>query len=278
MKKICLNSINPFSKCISYNSVSRVYRIDNDNVFKMFDYGHLISLLDNDYDIEDNILKGSRLVNDSNIVVPSSCVYRGRSFIGYTMPFIDGVSIMNYVNDSMSLGEITNLYSKLESIVRKNDNIVFPDMLTDGNILIDESGEVHFIDFDGLQVSNYFTPAMSSGLGNRGIYDFTKYKNGRSFTKELDIKSLIYLYFSMVFRYPMEDLDNGCFDCSNEELLNDLFNYLGIEDNDLFNKVLRLYSDDSNQYLGNTVMDIADNYDLDVINDEHCYVKRLVRK
>lgn len=278
MRKISLKSIYPLENCIFSNNFSHVFKVDNDIVFKMFDYGHLISLLDYDYDIEENVLKGSSLVNDSSIIIPSSCVYKGRAFIGYTMPFVKGVSVMNYINDDMSLSFLTNLYCQIESIVMRNENIVFPDLLSDGNIMVDSDSNVYFIDFDGLQIFDYLTPDISSGLGCRNIYNFTKYKSDNSYTKQLDVKSLVYLYFSMVFSFPLENIDNYISNDRVDFILPDLFGYLGIDDCELFDKVLRLYKECPNMYLGDTVKRIAEKYNLCIIDNGSECVKRLVRK
>lgn len=278
MEKVRYGDILPFKELICSKDSCCIYRLNNDDVFKKFDIGYLVSMCDCDYDIEDRILSTSDLVTDSSIIVPNSCVYSNYNFIGYTMPFIDGLPILDYVNDNMSLNELTDLYFKVEDVVRRNPDIVFPDLLSYGNIMVDNSHDVKFIDFDGLQVMNYDTPVLSSGLGNRDIYDHTKYKSDSFYTKQLDIKSLFYLYFSIVFAYPMEDFDCYMSVSSRKEYLSKLFKFLGIDDYELFDKVCKLYSSDDNEYLGDTAYKICELYDLDVINDGHSYIKRLVRK
>lgn len=278
MEKVRYSDILPFQRVICSKDSCTIYMIDGNSVLKKFDTRYLVSMSDSDYDIEDKILNTSDFVFDSNIVVPDSCVYSNCNFIGYTMPFIEGLPILDYVNDDMSLSDLTNLYFKVEEVVKRNSDIVFPDLLSYGNIMIDSNNDVRFIDFDGLQVMNYDTPVLSSGLGNRDIYDHTKYKNGSFYTKQLDIKSLLYLYFSIVFAYPMEDFDCYMSVSSRKEYLCKLFEYLGIDDCELFDKVCKLYSCDDNEYLGDTALRISELYDLDVVNDGNSYIKRLVRK
>ena len=65
---------------------------------------------------------------------------------------------------------------------------------------------------------------------------------------------------------------------SRVEYLSKLFEYLGIDDCELFDKVCKLYGSDDNEYLGDTALRISELYDLNIINDGNSYIKRLVRK
>jgi len=269
---------------LDVTQVARLYKTNDNKVFKFFDMDYLISMLDNGYDIEKKVLYGGELINVPEIVVPDSAVYDGNNFVGYTMPFFDGISIYDFVEynrHNFSLDFLTNFFLKLEDVVKKSENVVFPDLLSNGNILVNRT-DMRLIDFDGLQIGEFKSPAISSSLGNMDIYDSDKYKKDGLYTKNIDIKSLIYLYFDLVFDCELRELDNiglNYGSCMKNERLKFLFNYYNINDSELFDKVWRLYIDnESNIYLGDTINYIASNYKLDSKLYDLINVRKLVKK
>ena len=264
-----------FEICGDYRS--HVFLTKDNTVFKKFSLKYLISLLDDEYDIEEKVLNASGLVNTPEVLIPSSAVYDNGNFIGYTMPFFDGTSI--YDIDFYDGNIIFDcFYLKLENIIKNSENIVFPDLISCGNILVNDDS-ICLIDFDGLQISDYASSVMCSSLGDCRLYNNTKYFNHGLFTKELDIKSLIYLYFDLKFDCGLWNLNliKSYDDCFNK--LEEMFNYHNIYNNDLFEKVLRLYDDSKpNVYLNDTIDSIFNNYDIDYDLYSYSGVKKLVRK
>lgn len=262
-----------------------LYIMNDNRVFKLFDSDFLNVMYDRGYDFEKKILGASDLVSVPEIVVPDSAVYDGDVFQGYTMPFFDGISIyelVDYNKNNLSLDGMTNFFVKLESIIRRADNIVFPDLLSDGNILVSRS-DIRLIDFDGLQVNEYMSPTLSSSLGNHKMYINNKYRGENGlYTKELDIKSLIYLYFDLIFDCRLWELDNVLLNSDEDEInikLEKIFDYHNIDSSILFDKVSRLYDNSvSNIYLGDTIDFIASNYELDSDYYKSKGVRRLVKK
>lgn len=252
------------------NYRTRVFLINDGTLFKMFDLRYLINLLDNEYDVEDKVLNAGKFVNNSSIIVPNCAVYDDGFFIGYTMPMVFGKSIYDI--------DYTDIfYNNLEDIIKCSYNVVFPDLLTNGNILVDDS-DIHLIDFDGLQISDFTSPVICSSLGNKRYYKNTKYMNGNLFTKELDIKSLYYLFFDFRFDIGLWNLDNGLSYGECYSKLEDIFSSHNIYSNELFEKVLRLYSDEANVYLGDTINSINSDYEIDYEIYHYSGVKKLVRK
>ena len=241
-------------------------------VCKIFDSDFVIAMLDAGYDLEDLVLEGSKLVNSNDIILPTGIVYSNKYFAGYLMPYFDGIPIYNCCNS------LIKIYCKLEKIIKSCDNIVFPDLLTEGNILINNDLEIKLIDFDGIQVCDYSTPIFSNNMGDKSIYDGTKYKHDKLYTKQLDIKSLIYLYMKLFFGVNMYVLDlySGI---EQKERLNCLIRDLGIDNDNLVNKIFSLYDNNrENTYLGDTVNEIYENYKIDTVLENGRRVKKLVRK
>ena len=247
-------------------------------VCKVFEPDFVVSMLDSDYDLAELVLEGSKLVKSNDIVLPSSIVYSGKYFAGYLMPYFDGISIYDCHKCYVSPYRLMETYHKLENIIKKCDNIVFPDLLTEGNILISDDLEIKLIDFDGIQVGDYSTPIFSRNMGDKCIYDGTKYKDNNLYTKQLDIKSLIYLYMKFLLGVDMGYLDK--FEgIRQKEILNCFINDLGIDNDNLVSKIFALYDDNKeNIYLGDTVDEIYENYRTDMVLENGRYVKKLLRK
>lgn len=245
------------------------------NVIKIIDSGYLDKMLSEGYDVEKQILGSEFLFDVPEIVTPCAAVYDRDYFAGYIMPFKEGISYDKYINfirssyndDSLNLKMFADQFHMLENIIKKYNNIVFPNLLEKGNLFYDFN--FSFLDFDDIQFNEIPSPSISNVLGNRNDYIDTKYMNGNLFTKQLDIKSLFYLYFSSVFDYDMSKIDGSI--CSVESF----FDELGLCDDVLFDKILRLYNNNlDNLYLGDSLDDIASKYKLNISCDGKRYVKK----
>lgn len=264
MNKIDIDKIvDHISYKFDEREVSNLYMMDNHKILKVFDGNFLIDMVRSGYDIERKVLYHDGCVSDG-IISPCDAVYYKKKFIGYTMPFFNGVSIFNayesgYFNDS--LYKYAEFFSKLENIISFNDRIVFTDLLSVGNVMVNANDDIRIIDFDDLQVGDYPTPTLSSGLGDRSIYWNSKYIGDGLYTKELDIKSLIYLYFNLVFCVDLCLVDKCSDDSYKKLLLEKIFNGIHLNDDIMINKVLRLYDNDvCNLYLGDTLYRFAEEY------------------
>jgi len=251
-----------------------VDRVDN-IVCKIFEPDFVHDMLEAGYDLENLVLNGSKLIGSDEIIVPNGIVYSNKYFAGYLMPFFNGVSIYRY---SIEPSKLYDIYSRIEGIVRNCDNIVFPDLLTDGNILINDDLDIKLIDFDGMQIGNYSTPVFSRNMGDKSIYCNFKYMDNNLYTKQLDIKSLIYLFINLLLGVEMGYLDQYKGDEQLKQL-DEFFRNLHIDDDDLINKICYLYTDDvENAYLGDTAKYICDNYCVELVCENDRCEKRLIRK
>lgn len=287
MKRITItyNDIN-CCKFLSGSSKSVLFELPNGQVLKVFDPSYLVLAKKLGFQIEEQLLAAKEVPN-TNIIIPSSTCYLDGDFIGYTMPKAKGQSFYDYglslpLKDRTNLYQYADIFSKIEHTVQNADNIVFPDLCSWENMFIDEKHNIQFIDYDGLQVGNFPPTSISTFLGSIDHIQMNpKYYQNGSYTKELDKKSLIYLYFSFVFNVGLQHV--GMVVGPNRRMtLDDIFSALSIDDAELYDKVSRVFDDSSsNEYLGDTVFRIADEYSLCVdpipIKDG-CYEKKLVRK
>lgn len=90
----------------------------------------------------------------------------------------------------------------------------------------------------------------------------SKYINSdMSFKKELDIKSLIHLYFLTTFHMDLTKVGQFYPGTNNRVTLDDFFNCIHLDDWDIMDKVYKvMYGNSSNEYLGDDVFRIADTY------------------
>lgn len=251
---------------------AQLYHLKNGEILKLFSPLYLNRLNSIGISMEEKILDADKSTVASEIICPSAAYYTdGGSFIGYSQPTANGVNFNQYT-DGLSHSAQTDLYryadihSKIESPVKKSSNIVFPDLCTCDNIFIDDNQDIQFIDYDGLQVGKHKTISMSTSLGDPRQYLGSKYVKDYYLTKELDKKSLTVLYFLDTFHADLNKI--GCVDPATGKpvTLDDFFQCIQLDDWDVMDKVWKLFQNNKeNEYLGEDVFRIADNYQLHTI-------------
>ena len=225
----------------------------------------------------------------SNIARPKSLVKIGRDTVGFIVPPLgddENVSLHDYfmsvpilepgIDASIALPKYdfaprTEVFTKLENTIKSEPRIVFPDIASKGNVLVDSNGEVYVVDIGGMQVDDRFM-ADSYSTFAEGITEFDRDKNdgvkyflnGNPFhhTKELDKASLISLYFETVFDQDVNQILGRC--GTSEErtrMIEELFNLIGFENEDaLAHALWKIWEPIPNDWLGDIVPSIADKY------------------
>lgn len=287
MQKYNIKDLKLTGQILACTYLSTTIKLKDGSVIKLFKPEMLAALKDEGYDLEGKILNSENTTHSKEIVAPTSSVYYPNgSFAGYTMPYIRGISY-NERDEKLTRKEHENLkmfaqnHSKLEKVLKDNPNIVFPDFCTCDNIIIEKSGNIRLIDYDGLQVDHFQSPSFSTTLGSIQEHTIDKYMNDDTlFTKELDKKSSIYLYFLSTFNVNLDKV--GTINPISGKIitLQDIFMGINLDNPDLCHKVWKLFQDNKeNEYLDDTVFDIADKYNLKIINQYgHNYHKRLSKK
>jgi len=196
----------------------------------------------------------------------------------------------NECENKLTLKERCNLklyrdeYLKLEDIIKRahKDNIIMPDFCTFDNLFMDQNGNFQIIDFDGLQIDNYKSSVMSTSLGNPAQYNVPKYNNNGLYTENLDIKSLIIMYFLVAFNINLEKIGQELPDGSGKVTIDFIFEQINLYDYDLMHKIWKCYNDKvDNEYIGEDVIRIAEEYEMaamPILLHEKMYFKRLIKK
>lgn len=238
-------------------------------------------------DYEGKVLNRENYSISHEIVKPNTAYYdKSGRFCGFKTRQAKGLDY-NTIDTNLSLPErmdlerYNNLYRRLERIVKKNKDIVFPDLCTCDNIFID-GNNIELIDYDGLQIGKYKAASMSTSMHEEKYnYYVPKYWKKDLFTKNLDKKSLIILYFLTTFNI---DLTKVGFINPITKIpisLEEMFNIIGLEDYEMYDKVSKIFNDNvDNEYLGESVEKISKDYKMIVYpeNRNGIYLKRLMKK
>lgn len=289
MKQITFDkSIISKLKLISSGENSFVF-LYNNKILKIFNPLYITLNKITGCDIERKILLSETLSLPNTIIKPFEIVYdENGNFIGYTMFGASGINF-NHYNDCLSEKEKGDLYNfgkiqqNLEKAISQTPEIVYPDLCTCDNIFIDKKRRIQLLDYDGFQIKDQKTGTISTTLGDHETYiDSKKYYNNGLFTKELDVKSLIYLYFLYTFNTNLGKVGEFVPFSKEKITLDYIFNTLNLDNDDIKQKVWYLFQEDyRNEYLGEDVFVIAENYDMIVYPhpfDKNLSIKRLVRK
>lgn len=181
-------------------------------------------------------------------------------------PFVSGRNFADLLSESgfnLPLDVIIDYMENIERIVQlghsQEQKIIFPDLLTEGNILYDEgTGKVNIVDFDGLQVGNYESGGISDFIFNSNTSSLllsSKYYRDGLFTKNVDLFSIyVYLvYYSTKMRLPA--------DPQLKENLLDHLSIAGILGTDAGQKIMNLFNpQQDNDYLGDSFRQLKENY------------------
>lgn len=272
---------------MSHSEMATVVTLKDGSILKVFNPDMLNFMKGVGIDTERKILDAKPIKGSPEILIPTAAAYfpNGR-FMGYTINRANGVDYNAY-DDKLTLTQRSDLHmyardhDKIEVVLRRNPNIVFPDFCTCDNMFFDDAGNVQFIDYDGLQVGPHRSLCFSTSLGNSESHFLNpKYCRNGYFTKELDKKSSIVLYYLTTFNANLNKVGAILPSTGKPVTLDDFFRAINLDDPDLCHKTWKLFQDNQdNDFLGDTVYDIADKYDMHVFGKMNgCYLKTLSKK
>ncbi len=274
MEKTSINNFNlNTAKLLSENSISKVYRLCNGEILKMFN-PNILNIYNNvGGNVEKKILEAEALPNIPEIIIPNKAVYdeKGR-FIAYTSSYIEGLNLGQYYdsltkNDRNSLYFFATLFEKLESVVSRanEEGFVFPDLVNPGNFIFDKNGNFKLIDYDGMQIRDNKSMVISRVLSVDEKYNrVSKYGNGYFlYTPELDKKSIILLYIILVFHVRFAAIGQKSYHTGEVITLDYIFDYIGLDDEKFKNKIYKIYNDnEKNEFISEDINRLADMYEL----------------
>ena len=290
MEKVDLRSLI-VSNQISKSDSSNVFLLRDGSILKIFSQLSQLMYTMAGISLEGKIITAKKIVNVPEIVVPKSAVYDGKRFVGYITDYIEGINFNDW-DDNLSLDQRCDLlmyaeiYKKIEDIVKRGNakKIIFPDLLTCDNIIFTADGSVRFIDYDGLQIGNYNSVAISTTLGDESEYMNPKYcSSPLHFTQNLDKASLIYFYFISALGIGLFNVGKLDPRTGKPITLDDVFEVINLDDDDIKHKVWKCFQKNCiNSFLGDDVFRIAEKYTMACmpieVGGQLQFLKRLKRK
>lgn len=275
---------------ISSSSTSSIHYLRNANqIMKIFNPMYLNMCINCGNNLEKKILISDKINISPEVIRPIGAIYNDHNqFIGYTSIYSNEKNL-NQWDDNFTIEQRQDLYNyadlhyKIEQVVKNSEDIVIPDLCSCDNILVKADNSVKLIDYDGFQVKDINTFSISSSLGDYNQYlNSKKYSDGRLFTKELDKKSLIVLYFLNALNIDLNRVGIISPNTKKPITLDEIFKLIGLDDNDFNHKVWKLFQEkESNEYLGEDIFRIADKYDMVAMPhpfEKNLYFKKLVKK
>lgn len=269
---------------IGGGATADIYRISEDKCLKIFNDAFLDFLSERNWKfIEEKLDLSDKYTDFSELVRPTGIGFdnKGR-FKGYEMPFQEGINFVDYVT-SLRFDDVTDLshynlkYLELEDIIKsRGSDVIFPDLATFSNIVVNSDGDFKFLDYDGLQLEDISSITLSRNLGFVSS-KFIVRNNPIVFNKNIDKKSLIHLYFWMVFGTNLGYVGDRV--GTSVVKLDDIFQMINLDDFSIKSKVSKVfYGESDGEYFGEDVYKLADKYNLVTEELDGCKYKKLVRK
>jgi hypothetical protein len=265
-----------------YSPESTLYLITDGIVYKEFS----TDLMNEDCHPVDGLAEKLQYAKflPEGVVKPTALVFKDAEHIcGYIMPKVKGRSLDELERDGdpfdcSDIARYRDIYYKLKKIiVDAGDKIVFPNLLDTRNIFIDNEGNVSLVSFDDVQlgpVEGHMDSDIECIYGGPEL-ETEKYQKDGLFTKNLDIRSLVFLYFYLVFTINLNYFSKFSFLERKYEIERALQSF-GIEDPVIVNKIDKLFDPDvDNEFIDDFVDEFTEKYSLMYYFDFH---KKMLRK
>lgn len=259
-----------------------IIQLSTGEILKILDDELLKIISDTGYNLETRLKETPKLKQFDKFALPSRMFEDEDIVKGYTMSYIPGVDFTDYYENIFDLMGYANIHSQIEDNIKDGNNlgIVFPDLCTTENIRVTADGKVFFIDYDGLQIKEMPAVGFSDFLGTPEEVLVNKYFDCKSnlFTKELDIKSAIFLYFVDVFGINLGTVNRINPVNGRKISLDYIFSIINLEDMDIQHKVWKLFQPTiPNEFLGDDIYKLAEKYKL-VMPCSDIKIKKLIKR
>ena len=273
--KLTMESLSG-SILLSSDFDGNLYRLSDGSILKLFNAVYLDSYKRQNIDLKEKMLQ-VETIHHPRIIVPDRMCCMDDDVVGYIRRDVSGRSFTEFFsnesdNDKVNLYRYALIHHNLESVVEECSDIVFPCLFDETGIYLEQDFKPYFVNFEELQHGTFRAGRVSKKLGLRTDSNDSRYLSDGLFTKNLDKMSSIYLYFLNTFNVDLSKFDSTS--------VGEVFNGLGLKDDDICHKVWSLFDKDyDNDFLGDDVFRIAEEYDMRVIfNTRTTCVKRLVKK
>ena len=258
-----------------------IIQLPDGELLKILNDALLEMIADTGFDLEERLEEIPNLTDFNHFALPTRMLEQNGVVNSYTMPYIPGVDFTDYYENIFDLMSYANIHSQIEENIKEGhkNKIIFPGLCTTENIRITKDGKVFFIDYDGLQIKEMSPVGFSDFLGRpsevltRKYYDF----DTGLFTKEIDIKSAIFLYFVDVFGVNLAMVNRKNPWTGQKVTLDIIFHLINLQEPSIQHKVWKLFQQSvPNEFLGEDMYRLAEKYKL--MRMPNMEIKRLIRK
>ncbi len=253
-----------------------LYRLSDGSILKLFNAVYSDFYKNEIIGMEEKMLQADT-ISHLRIVVPDKICCMDNYVVGYIRRDVSGRNFSDVFSnesdsDKVNLYRYALIHHNLESVVEECSDIVFPCLCDGTGIYLEQDFKPYFVNFEELQHGTFRVGRVSKKLGLRTDSNDSKYLSNGLFTKNLDKMSSIYLYFLNTFNVDLSNIDS--------KSLGEVFNRLGLKDDDICHKVWLLFDKESdNEFLRDDVFRIAEEYDMRVVfNTRTTCVKTLIKK
>lgn len=208
--------------------------------------------------------RSETLSSIEGLVTPLSFSLNGGKVEEIYFNFVEGINFADFLNENglnVSLSIVTDYILSLEALVKKGHeyNVVFPDLLTGGNVLYDVNNKkIYALDYDGLQIEDLPSFGISDFIckpHNTSLLHSQKYYRNGLYTKNLDLYSIYvaYLYYTTKLNAPR--------DPRLKETLSGYLKSANILQTEAAQKILDIYNlSKDNRYLDDDLRKIEEKY------------------
>ena len=99
------------------------------------------------------IVQNKKIRKITEIVLPLDIIRDTTTVLGYTMPYIEGKSLEEYLLDKkLSNSKKLDVLIELARVINTMPRGIYIGDLHSNNVVIDEKGSVHIIDVDGFSI------------------------------------------------------------------------------------------------------------------------------
>lgn len=244
-----------------------IIQLPNGELLKILDDKLLKTISNTGFCLDERLKEVPNLNQFNNFAFPTRKLESNGIINSYTMSYIPGVDFTDYYENIFDLMSYARVHSQIENNIKEGNKvgIIFPDLCTTENIRITPDGKVIFIDYDGLQIKKMPAVGFSDFLGQPNEILSSKYydKNTKLFTKEIDIKSAIFLYFIDVFGINLATVNKINPYTQQIVTLDEIFSIINLRNLDIQQKVWKLFQQSiPNEFLEDDIYTLAEQYRL----------------
>ena len=245
------------------NPFTEVYRLTDGRIFKYLkpparsDYFYQQGYARHYNSFCKKLKQSEELADVKSLVLPSEVSTDERGYVkGYFMPLKREKNILQLLADCDDVQLLTNYFEDLCDAIDElhKVGIVVPDLITEENVLYDPvERKILFLDYDGMQVGNSKTNAISGKLcyKNNSVLRTSKYSNYGLYTEELDNMSLATGYLfqltginlsSIMLFQELANCDNLSEEDEYNKKICEFFMSLGIDDKKIIDGFMSYFS------------------------------------